>query len=258
MDLSIIIPAYNEEQRLGASLAALASHFATSPRDVEVIVVDDGSSDRTGQLLDSPPVSPSKLSWKMLHNPGNRGKGYSVRRGMLAAAGQRRLFTDADLSAPIAELSRLEAALRAGADVAIGSRRRQMIQHRQSRFRESSGRIFNHIVRLGLGLDFHDTQCGFKLFTAESAGIIFSQQTIEGWGFDPELLFIARRCGLGVAEVPVAWSHAEGAKIHMLRDSLRMFTDVLRIRRNDRRGQYRAPAAEPCLSGPGTRHSGVA
>ena len=237
--LSVVIPAYNEAARLPATLASLVAYFAPSPRPVEVIVVDDGSSDATAALPLPPPGSPPHLHWRLLHNPGNRGKGYSVRHGMLAAQGQLLLFTDADLSAPIAELARLEAALRAGADIAIGSRRRRdLIRTHQSWFRENAGRLFNRLVRLALGLPFVDTQCGFKLFTRASAQAIFPQQQIEGWGFDPELLFLARRFGFVVQEVPVVWSHAEGAKIHMLRDSLRMFADVVAIRRNAWRGLY--------------------
>lgn len=237
-DLSIVIPAFNEASRLPGTLDALAGYFASHPLSVEVLVVNDGSTDATPQLR-LPPDRPN-FQWRMLHNPGNRGKGYSVRHGMLAARGERLLFTDADLSAPIRELQKLEAALARGADIAIGSRRqRELLRARQSRFRESAGRLFNRIVRLTLGLPFVDTQCGFKLFTRRAAQAIFPRQTIEGWGFDPELLYLARRQGLRVEEVPVVWSHAEGAKIHMLRDSLRMFADVIRIRFHHR------PSAPP-------------
>ncbi len=227
--LSIVIPAFNEALRLPATLAALAAYFGEQPaRHVEIIVVDDGSSDATGSL--PWPVSRS-ITWRRLRNESNRGKGYSVRRGMCAAMGERRLFTDADLSAPISELGKLEAALDAGADLAMGSRRqRDLIRSHQSVFRENAGRAFNKIVRWGLGLPYVDTQCGFKLFTRASAEAIFPLQKIEGWGFDPELLFLARRMGFRIEEVPVVWSHAPGAKIHLFSDSLRMFQDVARIR----------------------------
>lgn len=212
-----------------ATLSALAAYFGTQPaRTVEILVVDDGSSDTTGSL---PWPESRSIHWQRLRNETNRGKGYSVRRGMLAATGERRLFTDADLSAPISELDKLEAALDAGADIAIGSRRRRdLIRSHQSVFRENAGRVFNKIVRFGLGLPYVDTQCGFKLFTRASAEAIFPLQKIEGWGFDPELLFLARRMGLRIEEVPVVWSHAPGAKIRLFSDSLRMFQDVARIR----------------------------
>ncbi len=244
VELSIIIPAYNEAGRLPATLAALAGYFATKPRRVEVIVVDDGSSDGTGELALPAPEAAPGVSWRMLRNPENRGKGYSVRRGMLEAQGQRLLFTDADLSAPIEELPKLEAALELGADIAIGSRSRQeLIKAHQSRFRENAGRVFNRMVRLILGLPFVDTQCGFKLFSRASAQAIFPQQRIERWGFDPELLFLARRYGFRVQEIPVVWAHAAGAKIRLGRDSVRMFADVLAIRRHAHAYPARAAAA---------------
>ncbi|MGH9520543.1 MAG: dolichyl-phosphate beta-glucosyltransferase, partial [Terriglobales bacterium] len=178
-DLSIVIPAYNEASRLPSTLDAIAGYFAARPFDVEVLVVNDGSTDATAQLR-LPPDRP-RLHWRMLHNPGNRGKGYSVRHGMLAAQGERLLFTDADLSAPMREVERLEAALARGADIAIGSRSQtELLQARQSWLREQAGRMFNRMVRWGLGLPFHDTQCGFKLFTRPAALAIFPQQRIEG------------------------------------------------------------------------------
>lgn len=252
-DISIVIPAYNEAQRLPATLAAIAEHFRPLLRRVEIIVVDDGSTDDTSSLALPPPGAPPNTSWRLLRNPGNCGKGYSVRHGMLAASGARLLFTDADLSAPIAELAVLEAVLDegaavGGADIAIGSRRqRELIGVHQSWFRENAGRMFNIIVRVALGLPYVDTQCGFKLFTRASARAIFPLQRIHGWGFDPELLFLARRQGFRVREVPVVWSHATGAKIDMLRDSLRMFADVIVIRWNACRGHYRSanPATVP-------------
>lgn len=230
--LSVIIPAYNEAERLPPTLAALAAYFAAQDRAVEVLVVDDGSSDGTATVPLRPAGAPQHITWRMLKNDGNRGKGFSVRHGMMAATGDRLLFTDADLSAPISELPRLEAALDRGADIAIGSRRqRELILAHQSWFRENAGRVFNGIVRMSLGLPYVDTQCGFKLFTREAALAVFPQQRIEGWGFDPEVLWLARRMGYEIAEVPVAWSHADGAKIRMMRDSLGMFREVLAIRR---------------------------
>lgn len=248
-DLSVVIPAFNEAARLPATLEILAAYFSGRPETVEVIIVDDGSTDGTGAMALPPGGDGARIEWRRLSNGRNRGKGFSVRHGMLAARGRRLLFTDADLSAPIAEIERLQAALDAGADIALGSRRnRKLLRHRQSWFRENAGRLFNRIVRMLLRLDFVDTQCGFKLFTRPCAEAIFPLQQIDGWGFDPELLFIARRLGFCAREVPVIWSHAAGAKIRMGRDSLRMFADVVRIRRNAWRGLYRPGRARPAAA----------
>lgn len=242
IDISVIIPAYNESDRLPATLEKIRAYFESRRERVEVLVVDDGSKDNTPALVEAFAAQPFRpgLEFRLLRNPGNRGKGYSVRHGMLKARGQSRLFTDADLSAPIQEIEKLEAALAAGADAAIGSRSRsELIQAHQSHFRETAGRFFNLIVKTLLGLRFHDTQCGFKLFRAEAAQQIFPRQTIERWGFDPELLFLARIRGLRAVEVPVVWAHAEGAKINMITDSARMFLEVFQIRWNSLTGRYR-------------------
>lgn len=209
----------------------------------EVLVVDDGSGDGTARVVED--FARSRPEVKLLANGSNRGKGYSVRHGMLKAAGEWVLFTDSDLSAPIGELERLfEAARREGASIAIGSRAldRSLISVHQSWFRETAGRLFNLMMRALTGLPFHDTQCGFKLFEAGAARDVFSRQRIERWGFDAEALFIARKLGYRIVEVPVRWSHAEGTKVHMLRDSLNMFIDLWRVRWNHLRGLYRKPA----------------
>jgi dolichyl-phosphate beta-glucosyltransferase len=177
---------------------------------------------------------------RLIENPGNRGKGFSVRNGMLNANGEILLFTDADLSSPIEEASKLFAAIQSGADVAIGSRWMQpdLQTQRQSLLRQFYGRIFNLALRMLLGLKFKDTQCGFKAFTRSAALALFPLQTIERWGFDAELLYIAHRRGLKVKEVPVVWSHSEGTRISPLRDGIRMFTEVLVIRWNALTGKY--------------------
>ncbi len=238
--ISIVIPAYNEEKRLPSALSAILAHLSGGAwRSTEVLVVDDGSTDGTVAVVEG--YARSQPCVRLLKNPRNRGKGYSVRHGMLEARGDWILFTDADLSAPIEELDKLLAAAKErGAEIAIGSRAvdRSLIVVHQSIFRETAGRLFNVIVRLLTGLPFHDTQCGFKLFRASAARQVFSKQRLERFGFDPEVLFIARRKGLRAVEAPVRWSHAEGTKVRMFGDSLNMFLDLFRIRWNGIRGRY--------------------
>jgi dolichyl-phosphate beta-glucosyltransferase len=240
-ELSVIVPSYNEEKRLPRTLGRIREYFATRPLagdQIEVLVVDDGSTDGTARV-----AREWAIQWpsvRLVSNDGNRGKGYSVRHGMLEARGRFALFTDADLSAPIEECEKLFAALNAGNDVAIGSRAidRSLISARQSWIRESAGIIFNLLVRLFTWLPFHDTQCGFKIFDREKSKIVFEQQRIQGWGFDPEILFLAKRHGLRAAEVPVRWAHDEGTKVHVLKASLTMFGDLIYIRWNWLTGRY--------------------
>ncbi|HEV3218269.1 MAG TPA: dolichyl-phosphate beta-glucosyltransferase [Candidatus Acidoferrales bacterium] len=237
IELSIIIPAFNEERRLPQTLERVRTFLGTRAGSNEVIVVDDGSTDRTAQLVEE--MSATWTELRLLKNPGNRGKGYSVRHGMLQAKGRIVLFTDADLSAPIEEADKLFAALETH-DVAIGSRAvdRSVIEVHQPISREMAGILFNRVMRLILELPYHDTQCGFKAFAGNRGQILFEQQRIERFGFDPELLFLAKRHGLTVAEVPVRWSHDEGTRVHALRDGLRMVFDVFRVRWNSLLGRY--------------------
>jgi dolichyl-phosphate beta-glucosyltransferase len=239
--LSIIIPSYNEEVRLPSTLEQINTYIRHSGRETEIIVVDDGSSDHTAAVAASFREKVPLL--RVVSNGVNRGKGYSVRHGMLEARGRFVLFTDADLSAPIEEADKLIAAL-ANNDVAIGSRAvdRSLIAVRQSRFRELAGMIFNSVVRLVLGLPFVDTQCGFKAFRREPCRIIFEQQRVERFGFDPELLYLARHHGLRSVEIPVRWGHSPATKVSMFRDSIQMFLDVLSIRWNAMVGRYRKSA----------------
>jgi dolichyl-phosphate beta-glucosyltransferase len=239
--LSIVIPAYNEEKRLDRTLARIREYLATvqpPEANTEIIVVNDGSTDATAEVARRRMQEMPCL--RLVENPGNRGKGYSVRHGMLEAHGNVALFTDADLSSPIEESQKLLAAIHAGNDVAIGSRAvdRTLITVHQSRFRELAGMIFNGFVRLITGLRFHDTQCGFKAFARERSLIVFEQQRIEGFGFDPEILFLAQRHGLRSAEVPVRWAHDEATRVHVFSDSLRMFGDLVVIRWNALIGRY--------------------
>ena len=242
-DLSIIIPSYNEEARLPGTLQRIAEYLPTLKLRTEVLVVDDGSTDRTAAVAES--FHGKLTGLRVLSNGTNRGKGYSVRHGMLEAQGDMVLFTDADLSAPIEEAEKLLRPLNNGYDVAIGSRAmdRSLISTRQSIFRETAGIIFNKIVRLVLRLPFVDTQCGFKAFRRERSRIIFEQQRIEGFGFDPELLYLARHYGLRAIEIPVRWGHSEATKVNMLGDSLKMFADIFTIRWNAMSGRYARRAA---------------
>jgi dolichyl-phosphate beta-glucosyltransferase len=235
---AIIIPAYNESARLGRTLERVLSYVAAQSWNAEIIVVNDGSRDDTPGLVRG--YSEKFPGLRLLNNPGNHGKGYSVRNGMLNATADFLLFTDADLSAPIEEAAKLFATLRSGADVAIGSRwlEPKLQTHRQSLLRQFYGRLFNLMLRIVLGLNFKDTQCGFKAFTRNAAQTIFPIQSIERWGFDPEILYLARRAGLKVKEVPVVWSHAEGTRINPLRDGIRMFLEVLTVRWNASTGKY--------------------
>jgi glycosyltransferase involved in cell wall biosynthesis len=236
-DLSIIIPSYNEESRLPETLDRIAAYLSDSGREAEVLVVDDGSKDGTAAVAEYFRIKIPTL--RVVSNDVNRGKGYSVRHGMQEARGRIALFTDADLSAPIEEADKLIEALDTY-DVAIGSRAmdRSLISVRESPFREFAGIIFNKIVQIILWLPFVDTQCGFKAFRRERCSVIFEQQTIDRFGFDPELLYLARHHGLRAVEIPVRWGHSPATKVSMLRDSIQMFIDVFTIRWNSLRRRY--------------------
>jgi glycosyltransferase involved in cell wall biosynthesis len=242
---SIVIPAYNESARLGATLERVLAYVRAQGWAAELIVVNDGSQDNTAEIVRTFAAKNNAL--RLVENPGNRGKGFSVRNGMLHARGRVILFTDADLSSPIEEAPKLLQALEAGADIAIGSRwlRAETQTQRQPLYRQLFGRVFNLLLRLTLGLQFKDTQCGFKAFKQTAAQAIFPLQKIEGWGFDPEILFLARKFGLKVQEIPVAWGHSGGTRIHPLKDGSRMFLEMLHIRWNNLTGKY---DREPALS----------
>jgi len=242
---SIIIPAYNESARIGLTLEKVLAHVADRGWNAEVIAVDDGSSDTTADIVRAYALKNPRL--RLLQNPGNRGKGYSVRNGMLYGQGGILLFSDADLSSPIQEADRLFGAIENGADVAIGSRwlRSDMQTQRQPLYRQLFGRIFNLILRVTLGLNFKDTQCGFKAFNRRSAQKIFPLQKIERWGFDPELLFLARKLHFKVVEIPVEWAHREGTRISPLWDGPQMFFEMLRIRWNSLSGKYNGAETAP-------------
>jgi glycosyltransferase involved in cell wall biosynthesis len=236
--LSIVIPAYNESARIEATLASVLECVETRHWDAEILVVDDGSTDNTAAIVQKWMARNPHLH--LVKNPGNRGKGYSVRNGLLQAAGNIVMFTDADLSAPIEEAELLIEAIDAGADVAIGSRwldKQKQTVH-QPLYRRFFGRCFNWVTRKVIGLPFRDTQCGFKAFRRDTAQTIFRLQTIERWGFDPEILFIARKLKYTIVEVPVTWGHDERSRISYLKDGMKMLEEMGQIRTNSLRGRY--------------------
>ncbi|MCI0422160.1 MAG: glycosyltransferase family 2 protein, partial [Acidobacteria bacterium] len=231
--LSIIVPAYNEARRIPRTLEILRQYLDGKGWRAEVIVVNDGSSDDTLAVVEK-----FRGQWdalRLLDNGDNRGKGFSVRSGALDAQGEVILFTDADLSAPITEMPKLvDPILKGDCDVTFGSRAvdRSLIGVHQSPFRETSGRIFNLFVQGLTGLPFKDTQCGFKAFRRQRAVPVFQRQRIMGFGFDPEILYIAKKRGLRLREIPVRWDHVEGTTVRFLKDSCQMFLDLLLIRWN--------------------------
>jgi len=237
--LSVVIPAYNEEANIAQCIATVYQVLASTDWDWEIIVVNDGSSDQTVSVVENLLSRWSIL--RLVNNRGNYGKGYSVRHGALQAAGKIILFSDADLSAPVTEIPKLIGPiLNNDCDIAFGSRGidRSLIGVHQSQWREVSGMVFNLLVRLTIGLPFKDTQCGFKAFRREAALPIFQRQTIIGFGFDPEVLYIGRKQGFRMEEIPVRWNHVDGTTVRFLKDSLKMFLDLLLIRWNDLRGKY--------------------
>lgn len=238
LQYSIVIPAYNESQRIVPTLDEILAYIAQQRWDAELIVVNDGSQDDTAAIVQR--YVKQNANIRLIENPGNRGKGYSVKNGMLHARGEIILFSDADLSSPIEEAPKLFQAIASGEDVAIGSRwlRADLQTERQPLHRQLFGRVFNLILRIVLGLRFKDTQCGFKAFTRSAAQAVFPRQHIERWGFDPEIIFLAQKLGYSVVEVAVAWAHDEKSTIHPVRDGFRMFLDVLKIRWNDLTGKY--------------------
>ena len=239
--LSIIIPAYNEAERLSKSLSTILSYLTEHEPEAELIVVDDGSRDNTAAtarqvLADSPIIQTSVISYR-----SNLGKGRAVRLGLLASRGEVALFSDADLSTPITELPKLVDPIIANeCDVAFGSRAldRSLIGIHQPWRREQGGRVFNLVVRLATGLPFWDTQCGFKAFRMNVCRPLLEGATIDRFGFDVELLYVAHRAGLRLCEIPVRWDHNEGSKVNVLSDSFKMLSEVGIIRQQARRGVY--------------------
>jgi dolichyl-phosphate beta-glucosyltransferase len=228
--LSLIIPAYNESQRLGPTLEKVLAYLAECPFSAEIVVVDDGSTDDTGDLARQ--LLRGRTDFQVLRNEPNAGKAVAVKRGLLAGRGQVLLFSDADLSTPIEEAGKLLAELDGGADVAIASRQlpgAKLAVH-QPWYRELAGRAFGWLNQTVLLPGIPDSQCGFKAFRREAAHALLQHQRLTGWAFDAELLYLARRLGLRIAQVPVTWINDPASKVNMLRDGLRMALDLFRIR----------------------------
>ncbi len=247
--ISIIVPAYNEENRIRATLERVALHIERSRWRAEVIVVDDGSHDATPETVLE--FAKSHAMVRLIQNDRNRGKGFAVKNGMLHAAGDILLFTDADLSSPIEEACQLVAEIVSGkADVAIGSRNAPtaLQRRKQPLYRRFLGRSFNILLRLVLSMPYKDTQCGLKAFSRKASDSIFPNLTIEGWAFDPEVLLLARLFKLAVAEIGVAWSHDERSKIHPMRDGLSMLLEVLHMRFKFALGHYSAAVSQACTT----------
>ncbi len=238
--LSIIIPAYNEEARLPSTLLEVTNYLAASEwRPAEVLVVDDGSNDRTVEIAHQ--YAQQGCPVRVLRNPGNRGKGFAVRHGMQEGVGDWLLFSDADLSTPIEEIEKLWDAVQGDkAAVAIGSRAldRSLIGVHQPVFRERAGQVFNWVMQRSLGLPLRDTQCGFKLFRQDAARAVFERQKLDRFSFDAEALFLARKLGFRISEVPVRWNDVAGSKVSVA-SGARGFLDLVRVRLNDMRGIYK-------------------
>ncbi len=241
--LTVVIPAYNESARIVPTLEAVRDYLDAKPWTFEVLVVDDGSGDDTAAVVEA--FASGAAGFRLLKNPGNRGKGYAVRHGMLEGRGRYLLFSDADLSTPIEECGKILRALRGGAGVAVASRRlgASDLAVKQPWYRELMGRTFNLVVQLFAVRGITDTQCGFKGFTRAAARAVFEPALLERFGFDVEVLFLARRLGFPIAEVPVRWIDSPDSRIDPLRDPLRMFLEVLQVRRNAWEGKYRAEGA---------------
>lgn len=227
--LSIIIPAYNEEHRIGDTLKKITAYLSQKPFTAEIIVADDGSTDRTVKIAEELRIP----NLRIVKNITNLGKGAAIKNGVSAARGELILFSDADNSTPIEEVEKLISAIEEGYDVAIGSRAlpdSNIVVH-QPFYRETMGRIFNFLVQLLVLKGIKDTQCGFKLFRREVAKKVFSEQQLKGFAFDVEILLLARRAGYCIKEVGITWINSPASRVHPLRDASRMFTDLWRLRR---------------------------
>ncbi|RME83767.1 MAG: glycosyltransferase family 2 protein [Caldilineae bacterium] len=231
----MIIPAYNEEKRLPRSLEQILAWMETVPYEVEVLVVENGSTDRTTEIAESFAARSSNV--RVLHSA--KGKGAAVYAGMMQGRGEYLFICDSDLSMPIAEVEKFLPPQLDGYDVAIASREAPgAVRYNEPEYRHIMGRVFNLIVRVLAIPGFHDTQCGFKMFRRDVARRVFARQTITGWTFDVEALYVAIKEGARVAEVPINWYFDADSRVHPIKDTWQMFWDVIRIRLNDLRGLY--------------------
>ena len=243
--LSIIIPAYNEERRLPPTLAQIADYLRAQPYTAEVLVVENGSRDRTTAVVEEfiaaqAPGQPFQV--RLLHS--SQGKGAAVKHGMLHALGEYRFICDADLAMPIAEIAKfLPPAARPGSfDVAIASREAPgAVRYDEPAYRHTMGRVFNWLVRIMAVPDIQDTQCGFKMFTRTAAQLVFPLQRLDGYAFDVEVLYIARQHQLRLIEVPIHWYHQSDSRVRPVQDTIKMVRELLKIRRNGREGVYQSP-----------------
>ena len=230
---SLIIPAFNEAERIGDTVAEVLRFLRETSPESELIVVDDGSADATSEIVRNGFASVSKVATRLVRHPSNHGKGYAVRAGLAEATRPVALFSDADLSTPIEEAPKFLEPIFAGElDVTFGSRAldRRLIGTRQAWYREQGGRLFNLLVRIGTGLPYWDTQCGFKAFRLDVFRPILQKARSDGFGFDVELLYLAERAGLRLREIPVRWNHCEGSKVRFVPDSLKMLREIVELR----------------------------
>jgi len=234
--ISLIVPAYNEEKLIASSIEKILSYMKSKGHNFELLVIDDGSKDTTAEKVKS--ITDDSLN--LISYSPNGGKGYAVKQGMLAATGDFLVFLDADLATPIEELEKF-LPLTDRFDVLIASRalRDSDVQIHQALYRELLGKIFNKIVQLLAVWGVKDTQCGFKLFSSKAADVIFKRQLIHGWAFDVELLFIARKHGFSIMEIPVTWINEENSQVSPLKSSIQMFVEILKINWNNLKGCYK-------------------
>ena len=244
LELSVVIPAYNEAERIGPTLEAISANLKKDDVDYEIVVVSDGSIDATEDIVRD--YAKTDAGIRLISYSPNRGKGCAVRMGMLEARSENVLFSDADLATPIEDLEKLRQAVANGCEVVIGSRalKESVIVGWRPWYRELSGKTFNMIIRLLAVPGIRDTQCGFKFFTGGSAAKVFSATLLNGFGFDVEALYLARKFGFSIGEIPVHWENSPATKVSVIKDTLPMLIDVVRVRLNDRKKLYEPPTTQ--------------